>query len=114
MNDRIRQAGRFLQGAIEESSQQALRQRGDEEHRSGFTRAASISMRRLQEKLDVLKEQMQGPGLTKPEQVLYAQLEELRSEIEADFDHYWRGSGVDWRPRTPIAKGVIRQPGKSQ
>jgi hypothetical protein len=30
------------------------------------------------------------------------------TEIEADFDRYWRGVGVDWRPQKPVAKAIIR------
>ena len=41
---------------------------------------------------------MKGPGLSKSEQANYAQLDELKSEIEAECDRYWRGSGIDWRP----------------
>ena len=110
MNDRIRQAGRFIQGA----AQQTFRDRDDDMQRKGFTSAAGISLRRIQEKLDLFKEQMKGPGLTKAEQMVYTQLDELKSEIEADFDRYWRRSGVDWRPPKPVAKGVIKQPGSPQ
>ncbi len=39
----------------------------------------------------------------------YAHLDEVKSEIEADCDRYWRGSGVDWRPPKPVAKAVIRR-----
>lgn len=51
---------------------------------------------------------MKSPGLNKAEQAIYAQLEELKSEVESDFDRYWRGSGVDWRPLKPVTTGVIR------
>lgn len=114
MNDQIRQTGQFLQHAFQESAQQALRDRGNDMQRRGFTSAAGISLRHVQEKLDAFKEQMKGPGLTKAEQMVYTQLDELKSEIEADFDRYWRGSGIDWRPRKAVAKGVVKQPGKSQ
>jgi hypothetical protein len=113
VNDRIRQLGRFIQGTVKESAQQTLRDHGDEEHRNGFTRAAGISLRQIQEKIDSFKEQMKGPGLTKAEQLVYNQLDELKSELEAGFDRYWRDTGVDWRPPKPIAK-VVKQPGKSQ
>jgi hypothetical protein len=52
---------------------------------------------------------MKSAGLSQSEQAIYAHLDELKSEIEADCDRYWRGSGVDWRPLKPVAKAVIRQ-----
>jgi hypothetical protein len=110
MNDSIRQAGQFVQGALQE----VVRQRGDEKHREGFTRAAGISLHLVQDEIDLLKEQMKGPGLSKSEQALYAHLEELKAKIESGFDRYWKGTGVDWRPPTPIAKGILRQTGESQ
>ena len=114
MDDRIRQAGEFFHDAIQESAQQKLRDHRDDGHRSGFSSAAGITLRRVQEKLDTLKDRMKGPGLTKTEQAIYAQLDELKSEIEAEWDRYWRGSGVDWRPSKPVAKGVVRRTGESQ
>lgn len=107
MNDRIRQIGQFVQGAVRESA----RHHGDEKHREGFTSAAGISLRLVQDEIEVLKEQMKGPGLSKSEQVLLAHLDELKSKIESGFDRYWKGTGVDWRPPKPIAKGVLRQAG---
>lgn len=114
MNDRIREAGQSIMGAVQESNRQTLRDHGDDQHRKGFTKAASISLRLVQDEIDVLKEQMKGPGLNKSEQALYAHLDELRSKIESDFDRYWQGTGVDWRPPKPVVKGVVRQTGKSQ
>ncbi|MBO1268707.1 hypothetical protein [Arthrobacter cavernae] len=99
---------------MQESARQTLSDRGDDMHRKGFTRAASISLRLVQDEIDAFKEQMKGPGLSKAEQALYAHLDELKSKIEADFDRYWRGSGVDWRPPKPVAKGIVRQAGESQ
>ncbi|MBM7804184.1 hypothetical protein JOD57_000021 [Geodermatophilus bullaregiensis] len=115
MNDRIREAGQFLKGTVRESARQTLHDHGDDEHRRGFTSAAGISLRRIHARIDALKEQMKGPGLTKAQQAIYAQLDELQSELEADYDRYWQGSGVDWRPLKPVAKGVvIRQTGELQ
>ena len=48
------------------------------------------------------------------EQANYAQLDELKSEIEAECDRYWRGSGIDWRPLKPVAKGVVKRADESQ
>jgi hypothetical protein len=52
---------------------------------------------------------MKSEGLSQSEQAIYAHLDELKSDIEADCDRYWRGSGVDWRPLKPVAKAVILQ-----
>lgn len=106
MNDHFRQAGKFIADAVQESTSRTISAHRDDGHREGFTRAAGISLRRIQEKLDVFREQMKSPGLTKAEQTICAQLDELKSEIEADCDGYWRGTGVDWRPLKPVAKGV--------
>lgn len=115
VNDHIRQAaGRLLHELVEEPVRQVVRDRDDDMYRRGFTRAAGISLRHIQEKLDFYKEQMTGQGLNKAEQMVYTQLDELKAELEADFDRYWQSSGVDWRPPKPIAKGVIRQRGKSE
>lgn len=114
MKDHIREAGQVVQDAVRESVRQARSDHGDTMHQRGFTNAAGITLRRLQQEIDGFREQMKGPGLTKTEQAIYAQLHELQSEIEADYDRYWRGSGVDWRPLKPVAKGVIRQTGESE
>ncbi|MGO4383397.1 hypothetical protein [Specibacter sp. RAF43] len=114
MNDHIRQAGKFLMDTVQESARRTTSDHHDDGHREGFTRAAGITLRRIQEKLDVLKEQMRGTSLTKVEQAVYAELDDLKSEIEADFDRYWQGSGVEWRPLKPVVKKVIRQTGESQ
>lgn len=113
MNDHIRQAGEFLMDTVQEPLRRAANAHHDDGHREGFTRAAGITLRRIQEKLDVFKEQMKGIGLTKAEQAVYAQLDELKSEIEADCDRYWQGTGVDWRPLKPVAKAVVRRTGES-
>lgn len=72
-------------------------------------RPCGIALRQIQKRLDDLREQMKGKGLSQAEQAFYAHLDELKSEIEADCDRYWRGSGVDWRPLKPVAKAVIRR-----
>ncbi|WP_311215125.1 MULTISPECIES: hypothetical protein [unclassified Arthrobacter] len=114
MNDRIRQARQFIQSAVQEVAQQNLSDHGDDQHRKGFTSAAGISLRHIQDEIDILREQLKGPGLNRAEQGLYAHLDELKSKIESDFDLYWQGSGVDWRPAKPVVKGVTRQTGESQ
>lgn len=110
MDDRIRQTGQFLKDAVQESTRQTLSNHGDEQHQKGFRSAAGISLRLIDQKIDAFKEQMKGPGLSKTEQAIYAHLDELKSDIEANFERYWRGSGVNWRPPKPIAKGVLRKP----
>ncbi|KAA6437962.1 hypothetical protein FQ330_00250 [Agrococcus sediminis] len=110
MNDRIRQAGEFLRDTVQQATRQALSDHDDAMLRRGFTSAAGITVRRIQEMLDASKEQMKSTGLTKAEQAQYAQLEELKSGLEADYDRYWQGTGVDWRPLKPIAKGIVRRP----
>jgi hypothetical protein len=105
---RIAQAGRIVMDAVRSSAQQTVRDHGDVRFQHGFTAAAGIALRQIQEKLDDLRKQMKGAGLSQAEQAIYAHLDELKSEIEADCDHYWRGSGVDWRPMKPVAKLVTR------
>ena len=109
MNNHIRQLGKFVMESFQESARQETRDHSYAGHKKGFTSAAGITLRHIQEKLDVFKEQMKSTGLNKVEQAVYAQLHELKSEIEADYDHYWRESDVDWRPRKPLAKAVARQ-----
>lgn len=106
---RIRQAGQIVKDAVRDSAQQTMGEHGDAQFQRGFTAAAGIAQRRVQEKLDGLREQMKGAGLSPAEQAVYAHFDELKSEIEADCDRYWRGSGVDWRPLKPVAKAVRRQ-----
>jgi hypothetical protein len=109
---RIRQAGQFVAGAVRESAHQAMSDHGDADFQKGFTAAARIALRQIQEKLDGLREQMKGAGLSQSEQAIYAHLDELKSEIETECDNYWRRTGVDWRPMKPVAKAVIRQADK--
>lgn len=106
---RIRQAGQFVMDAVRDSAQQTMNDHGDARYQRGFTSATGIALRHIQEKLDGFREQMKGPGLSQAEQAIYAHLDELKSEIEADCDRYWQGSGVDWRPLKPVAKAVIRR-----
>ena len=114
MNSHFQKAGEFLRDTAQESARQVLSDHRDDGHIRGFTSAAGIALRRIQEKLDAYREQMKGPGLSKSEQANYAQLDELKSEIEAECDRYWRGSGIDWRPQKPVAKGVVKRADESQ
>jgi hypothetical protein len=106
---RMRQAGQIVMDAVRDSAQQAMSDHGEARFQRGFTTAAGIALRQIQEKLDGLREQMKSAGLSKSEQSIYAHLDELKSEIEADCARYWRGSGLDWRPLKPVAKAVMRQ-----
>jgi hypothetical protein len=94
---RIRQAGQFVMDAVRDSAQHAMSDHGEALFQQGFTDAAGIALRRIQEKLDGLREEMKHAGLSQAEQAIYAHFDELKSEIEADYDFYWRGHGVDWR-----------------
>ena len=114
MNNHFQKAGEFLRDTVQESARQVLSDHHYDGHIGGFRRAAGIALRRIQEKLDAYREQMKGPGLSKSEQASYAQLDELKSEIEAECDRYWRGSGIDWRPLKPVAKGVVKRANESQ
>lgn len=109
MNDRIVQARDFVREAVQEPVGQRSQERYKDGFRRGFSSAAGITLRQIQERLDVFKEQMKGSGLTKVEQAVYVQLDELKSKIEADYDDFWRASGTDWRPIKPVAKGVVRR-----
>ncbi len=111
---RIRQAGQIVVDAVRDSAQQAMSDHGEASLQRGFTAAAGIALRQIQEKLDGLREQMKSAGLSQSEQLIYAHLDELKSEIEADCDRYWRGSGVDWRPLKPVAKAAILQADKQE
>ena len=101
MDDLVRRAGQFARGSV----QRWVHDQEDYSYQEGFTEAADITLRRMQEKLDAFKEQMKGHGLSQAEQAIYAQLDELKSEIEAGFDR----SGVDWRPPPSVAKRVVKQ-----
>jgi hypothetical protein len=111
---RIRQAGQIVVDAVHDSAQQTMSDHGEAGFQRGFTAAAGIALRQIQAKLDGLREQMKGAGLSQAEQAIYAHLDELRSEIEGDCDRYWRGTGVDWRPLKPVAKAVVRQADKRE
>lgn len=114
MSSNFQKAGEFLRDAAQESARQVLSDHHDHGHIKGFSSAAGIALRRIQEKLYAYREQMKGPGLSKSEQASYAQLDELKSEIEAEYDHFWRDSGIDWRPLKPVAKGVVKPANESQ
>ena len=114
MSNQFQKAGEFLRDAAQESARQVLSDHHYEGYIRGFSRAAGIALHRIQEKLDAYREKMKGPGLSKSEQASYAQLDELRSEIEAEYDRYWRSSGIDWRPLKPVAKGIVKRASESQ
>lgn len=105
----IRQAGRFLVDATRQTLQETVSDQADRGFQQGFRASASIALGQIQERLDDLREQMKSEGLGRSDQAIYAHLDELRSAIEAECDRYWRGSGVDWRPMKPVAKGVVRR-----
>lgn len=105
---RLRQAGQMLVNAGLDSAQAAISDYGDVKFQRGFSRAIGISSRRIQAKLDDFRALMKGSGLSQAEQAVYAYLDELKSEIEADCDRYWQGSGVDWRPVKQVAKMATR------
>jgi uncharacterized protein (DUF1778 family) len=98
----IRQAGQFVMDAVRESAQNTISDHSEASFQQGFTDAAGIALRPLQEKLDGLREQMKHAGLSQAEQAIYAHFEEIKSEIEGDYDFYWRGRGVDWRSRVDL------------
>lgn len=106
MNDQARQARDSITGLLREFALRESRKIRNEGHAKGFKSAAGIALRRIQGKLDGFKEQMTGPGLNKVDQAVYARLEELKSEIEADCERYWRGSGIEWRLPRPSARAL--------
>lgn len=102
----VRQAGKYVLEAVRDSARQNRGEHGEDQHRRGFSRAIAITFKSVDEKLDGLKEQMKGSGLSQADGALYAHLDELRSNIEAECDYYWRTTGVDWRPIKPVAKAI--------
>lgn len=102
-------AGEFVMETVRDSALRTVVEHGDFKFQRGFTSAAGIALRSIQTKLDDFREQMKASGLSPAEQAIYAHLDELRSEIEADCDRYWRGTGVDWRPLKPVARGAVRR-----
>ncbi|MDX6254225.1 MAG: hypothetical protein QOJ11_559 [Frankiales bacterium] len=106
---RILQAGQLVVDVVRDAAQETMNDHGEAQYQRGFTRAIGLALRHIQEKLESFREQMKGPGLSQAEQAAYAYLDELKSEIEADCDRFWRGRGVDWRPLKPVAK-AIQQP----
>lgn len=105
----IREASQFVMDAVSDSVQGTVSDHGDAQFVRGFSAASGIMMRQIQKKLDGLREQMKGKGLSQADQAVYAHLDELKNEIEADCDRFWRGSGVNWRPLKPVAKAVVRR-----
>jgi hypothetical protein len=94
---RTRQARQFVMDAVRDSVQHTMGDHGEAQFQQGFTDAAGIALRQIQAKLDGLREQMKHAGLSQAEQAIYAHFDELKSELEANYDVYWRGHGVDWR-----------------
>ena len=103
---RVRHAGRAVMDAARESLRQSMAEHGDARFQRGFTSAAGIALRQLDEKLEGFRGRMKSGELTSTEQAIYAHLDELKSEIEANCDRFWGDSGVDWRPLTPVARAV--------
>lgn len=104
----VRTAGEFVAGAVRDSARQAMQGHGEAEFQKGFTCAAKFSLRLIQKKLEELRDQMKGPGLSQAEQAVYAHLDELKFEIEAEYDHFWHNHGIDWRPQKPLVKARMR------
>lgn len=96
MREIIGRAGRFLQDA----RQQAIQEHDAAVFEEGFMNAASISLYRIQKRIDGFKKQMKDSSLSKTEQLMLVQLEEIKSEIEKEFDQFCSGTGMDWRPPT--------------
>ena len=92
---RIAKAGQFIRDTVRDSVQETMSDHGDAQFEDGFSTAAGIALRQIQKRLDDLKEQMKGKGLSQAEQAVYAHLDELKSEIKVDYDRYWRDRGVD-------------------
>ncbi|MBM2621832.1 hypothetical protein JIG36_40645 [Actinoplanes sp. LDG1-06] len=111
---RIAQAGQFIMDTFRDSVQETMSDHGDAHFARGFSAAADITLRQIQKRLNDLRGQMKGAGLSQAEQTFYAHLDELESEIVADCDRYWRGSGVDWRPLMPTAKAAVRRPDETR
>lgn len=105
---RMRQAGQTVMDTVRDSTNEVMSDHGQVQFEKGFTAAAGIALRQIQKRLDGFREQMKGPGLDQAEQAVFAHLDELKSEIEADCDRYWRSSGVNWRPLTTVANAIIR------
>ncbi len=112
---RIGQARQFVIDAVRDSAQHTMSDHGEALFQQGFTDAAGIALRQVHAKLDGLREQMKHAGLSQAEQAIFAHFDELKSEIEADYDFYWRGRGVDWRsgvdlrPLKPVTTADARK-----
>src|SRR5690606_11632482 len=107
VNDGIKRFGQFAHDTIRQSARQAMSTHDEDQQRKGFSSAAGITLRQIDARLDALKERMTGAGMTKSEQAVYAELDELRSAIEAECDWYWEGTAVDWRPVKPVATRAV-------
>lgn len=107
----MNQIRRFTQeviGTVQNSARQARSANGDERYLKGFTKAADLSLRSIDAKLDTYRQQMTSGSLSKPDQAVYAGLTKLKSEIEAECHRFWRDSGIDWHPSTPAVKATLR------
>ena len=108
VKDYIHKASQFGPAQFRESAQRTLNDHSDDGHLRGFTSAADIALHCIQEKIDAFKEKMKGSGLNKAEQAIYVQLEELKSEIEADYEFYWHDTSDASRPSSSVVKGAVR------
>lgn len=114
MGDIIGGVGRALQ----EGARQSLDARAQADQLAGFSDAAGIALRRIRSESDALKQKVKdGSSLTRAEQLVLAQLDELESDLVTAYNYYWKRTGLDWRPRVEravVPKGsVIRRPVES-
>ena len=56
MSNQFQKAGEFLRDAVQEPTRQVLSDHHYDGHIGGFSRAAGIALRRIQEKLDAYRE----------------------------------------------------------
>lgn len=110
MDERLKQFGQFVGDSLQEGARRAGSDARHDARSGGFAEAAAISLRQIGNRLDAFTERMSGngPSLTKGEQEVYAALMSLRDELEAGFDKFWEGSGVDWRPPRPLVRAKLR------
>jgi len=107
LNDHIRRAGHFLQDAVGEGFRETFHNSQDAAHQEGFFRAAEATMQLIDHALEGFTDAMVNMGLSKSEQATYVRLLQLKTDIEASYDRYWSGTGLDWRLQHPAAKAVI-------
>ena len=109
MSEQWRQTGRDLLDAFRDRMREGRSAYGQEEFREGFSAAAVITQQRLRERIDDLKAQLRTGSLTKADQLLLSELDELETSIEAGFDQFWADTDMDWRPRGPFANAADRE-----